>query len=95
MFHIDNIKVNLFQACRSRATNSEQDNLDQGYYVDNAKNIKSSSEEIAERMDNADSAAIYDEYNYPEENETIEITPTEEIPHCDGCVVVFASMAGK
>lgn len=93
MFHIDNIKVNLFQACRSRATNSEQDNLDQGYYVDNAKNIRSSSEEIAERMDiNADSAAIYYEY---EEIETIEITPTEEIPHCDGCVVVFASMAGK
>lgn len=38
-------------------------------------------------MKNEDTEAI--------KSETMLIPPTEEIPHCDDCIVVFASMAGK
>lgn len=35
------------------------------------------------------------EDNDVKKNDTIQVPPTEGIPHCEDCVVVFASMAGK
>ncbi|XP_052093973.1 uncharacterized protein LOC127730004 isoform X2 [Mytilus californianus] len=48
-----------------------------------------------EDNDETQQSEMKNEENEMMKNDTIEIPPTEGIPHCEDCVVVFASMAGK
>ncbi|CAC5419619.1 unnamed protein product [Mytilus coruscus] len=48
-----------------------------------------------EDNDETQQSEMENEENEIMKNDTIEIPPTEGIPHCEDCVVVFASMAGK
>lgn len=67
--------------------------------------IESNAVQHSSQKQNAKSIDVADAKGYlppPEEQSEVENgdteamnSETEEIPYCDGCVVVFASMAGK